>query len=59
MVIAASRLSDAAADGEVLVSQRVFAALEDRLEAVALEPLTLKGFSRPVPAYAVRALREP
>jgi class 3 adenylate cyclase len=58
VVIVASRLSDAAADGEVLVSQRIHAALEDRLEADALEPIKLKGFSRPVPAYAVRALRD-
>lgn len=57
VVIVASRLSDAAADGQVLVSQRVHAALEDRLEADAIEPITLKGFSRPMPAYAVRALR--
>jgi adenylate cyclase len=57
VVIVASRLSDAAADGQVLVSQRVHAALEDRLDAEAIEPLRLKGFSRPMPAYAVRALR--
>ena len=57
VVILASRLSDAAADGEVLVSQRLFAALEDRLDAEPLEPITLKGFTRPVPAYSVRALR--
>jgi adenylate cyclase len=48
VVIMASRLSDAAADGELLVSQRLFAALEDRIEAEELEPITLKGFSRSV-----------
>lgn len=58
VVITASRLSDAAADGEVLVSQRLFAALEDRLEVEELAPITLKGFSRSVPVYAVRALRD-
>jgi len=56
VVILASRLSDVAADGEILVSQRVAAALEDRLAADATEPMALKGLSRPVPAFRVRAL---
>jgi class 3 adenylate cyclase len=56
VVILASRLSDAAADGQILVSQRLVAALEDRLEADSLEPLALKGYARPVPVSAVRAL---
>jgi adenylate cyclase len=56
VVILASRLSDAAADGEILVSQRVAAALEDRLQADRREPMALKGLSRPVTAFAARAL---
>lgn len=55
VVILASRLSDAAAPGEILLSQRLNAVIES---AVATEPvpeLTLKGFSRPVPAFRVMA----
>ena len=58
VVILASRLSDAAKDGQVLISQRLHAVLEDRLLAEALEPLPLKGFARPVPAYLVNGLRD-
>jgi class 3 adenylate cyclase len=58
VVILASRLSDAAADGQVLVSQRVHAALDPRLDAEAVEPLALKGMGRPVIAYAARSLQE-
>lgn len=53
VVILASRLSDAAEPGQILLSQRLNAAVEHR---VATEPLTersLKGFSRPVPAFGV------
>jgi len=49
----AARLCGEAAAGEILVSQRVRAALEG---AVATEPageLVLKGFHRPVPAFRV------
>jgi Adenylate and Guanylate cyclase catalytic domain/GAF domain len=47
VVILASRLSEAAAPGEILVSQRLFAAMEEEFEAEEVEPLPLKGFSRP------------
>ena len=53
----ASRLCDEAADGEVLLSQRAFAVIEDLVEAEPLGDLTLKGFIRPVTAYRVRALK--
>jgi adenylate cyclase len=53
----ASRLSDVASPGEILISQRVLASVEDRVDAEAVEPLTLKGFTRPVPAFRVNALR--
>ncbi|MDQ7828411.1 MAG: response regulator [Armatimonadota bacterium] len=53
----ASRLCDEAAPGQILVSQRVLADVETAVEAEPLGPLVLKGFSRPVPAYNVRALR--
>jgi class 3 adenylate cyclase len=49
----ASRLCDEAKPGQILISPRVFMAVED---AVAVEPIgdfTLKGISRPVAAYNV------
>jgi adenylate cyclase len=56
VVILASRLSDAAAPGEILVSQRVHAAVGDRAVAEAVQELQLKGFSRPVYAFRVVAI---
>ncbi len=54
----ASRLSAEAKAGQILVSNRVWAAIEDRAEAVPIGELQLKGFHRSVPAYAVTGLRE-
>jgi adenylate cyclase len=54
----ASRLCDAASDGEILISQRVFAEIEHLLEAELVGELTLKGFVRPVTAYRVLRLEE-
>ncbi|MCV0402440.1 MAG: GAF domain-containing protein [Chloroflexi bacterium] len=54
-VILASRLSDAAGPGEVLASQRLHAAVEDRVEAETVGELDLKGLSRPVTAFRVRS----
>lgn len=56
-VILASRLSSAALAGQILASQRVMAAVEESVEAVALEDLDLKGFSQPVPASSILSLR--
>ena len=53
----ASRLSDEAEAGQILVSARVHAAAEDLIESEPVGPLTLKGFARPVPAFNVLALR--
>jgi class 3 adenylate cyclase len=47
----ASRLSDEATPGQTLLSQRVYAALEGRVEAAPLAQLQLKGFARPVQPY--------
>lgn len=55
----ASRLCDEAAPWQILISQRVHAAVEDLVEAEPVGELVLKGFSRPVPAYNVARLREP
>ena len=37
--------------GEILTSQRVFAAVKGRFVAEPRGELSLKGFSKPVPAY--------
>jgi adenylate cyclase len=47
----AARLSDEAAPGQILLSQRVYAALEDRVETRPVADLELKGFTRPVPVH--------
>jgi class 3 adenylate cyclase/putative methionine-R-sulfoxide reductase with GAF domain len=57
-VILASRLSGAATAGQILVSQRVFASIEDRADCEPVEGLELKGFSHTMTAYAVASLRE-
>lgn len=53
----ASRLCDEARDGQILISQRVWAALEGLADVEPLADLTLKGFSRPVPAYSLAGMR--
>jgi hypothetical protein len=47
----ASRLSDEAAPGQILLSPRVYAALEERVAAQPVAELQVKGFARSVPAY--------
>jgi len=51
----ASRLCDAAAPGQIVVSQRVLAEVEELVEARPLGRLELKGFGKPVEAFAVAA----
>ncbi|KAB7746472.1 response regulator [Nostocoides sp. F2B08] len=53
----AARLSDSAASGQVLIGQRVHAEIETLVDAEAVGELGLKGFGRPVAAYAVHGLR--
>jgi class 3 adenylate cyclase len=53
----ASRLSTQAAAGQILIGQRLFAAVEETVDTTPAGNLELKGFGRPVPAYEVRALR--
>ena len=53
----ASRLCDEAASGDILISQRALATIEDLVEATPLGDLTLKGFSRPVATYRILGLR--
>ena len=49
----ASRLCDAAEPGQIVVSQRVLAEVEQLVEAEPLGGLELKGFGRPVEAFSV------
>jgi class 3 adenylate cyclase len=53
----ASRLSTHAAAGQILIGQRVFAAVEEAVEAAPVGELELKGFGRLVTAYELRGLR--
>ena len=53
----AARLCTEAGGGQILVSERVYAALGDLVEAEPLGELSLKGFQRPVRTYRLRALR--
>lgn len=57
-VILASRLSSAAKAGQILISQRVMAEVEDAVEADVVPDLELKGFSSAITAYAVLACLE-
>jgi adenylate cyclase len=51
----ASRLCDAAEPGQIVVSQRVLAEVEEIVEVEPLGALTLKGFGKPLEAFAVTA----
>jgi GAF domain-containing protein len=59
VVILASRLSAEARGGEILITQRLYAAVEELVTVGPVRETTLKGFSRPVPVYNVVALRAP
>jgi adenylate cyclase len=53
----ASRLSTHAEAGQILIGQRVFAAVEEAVDTAPVGELELKGFGRPITAYEVRRLR--
>ena len=53
----ASRLADEAAGGQILIAQRLFAEVEDAVDAEPAGEFTLKGFQRPVAAFNVLAVR--
>jgi class 3 adenylate cyclase len=55
----AARLSDAAAPGQILLSQRAYSAVEDRVAAQRVEQLQVKGFSNPVQAYDLLRVTAP
>jgi adenylate cyclase len=54
----AARLCAEAQGGQILVSQRVYAAVEALVEAEPLGEFELKGFHRPVTVYNVGGLKE-
>src|SRR3989449_162022 len=53
----AARLCGEAKPGQILISQRVLAAVEDSVDVEELGGLTLRGFSKPVPAFNVVRLK--
>ncbi|MGH8064406.1 MAG: response regulator [Candidatus Entotheonellia bacterium] len=53
----ASRLCDEAKGDQILVSQRVFSAVEVLVETETVGELSLKGFSRPIAVYNIIGLR--
>jgi class 3 adenylate cyclase/CheY-like chemotaxis protein len=55
----AARLCGEARPGQILVSRRVLALVEDLVEAQPVGELALKGLSRPVPAFELIGLRRP
>jgi len=54
----AARLSDEALSGQILMSQRAYAALEARVEARPVAALQMKGFVRPTPAYELQRISD-
>jgi class 3 adenylate cyclase len=55
----AARLCGEAKPGQILVSQRLLGAVEALAEAEPVGELSLKGFSKPVPAFNVVGLKAP
>jgi len=53
----AARLCGEAKGGQILIAARVAAAVEGMIDAEELDPLTLKGLTRPVPVWSVGGLR--
>jgi adenylate cyclase len=52
----ASRLADEATAGQILISQRLYAEIEEHVEVEPAGEFKLKGFQRPVPAFNVLAV---
>ena len=52
----AARLCEQAGAGQILISQRVFAATEHLLVTEPIGELTLRGFARPTRAYEIKGL---
>ena len=54
----ASRLADEAASGQILISQRLYAEVEEAVDVEPVGEFTLRGFQRRVTAFNVLAARE-
>jgi class 3 adenylate cyclase len=52
-----SRLCGEAKAGQILVAQKVYGFVEDRVTAEPVGELSLKGFHQPVPAFNITALK--
>jgi class 3 adenylate cyclase len=52
----ASRLSDEAQSGQILIDRRTCAALGEAADVEAVGPLSLKGFAQPVAAFLLKRL---
>lgn len=52
----AARLSDFAADGQILVSRRTWGEIENAATARPVGPLELKGFAQPIEAFLLEGL---
>jgi class 3 adenylate cyclase/CheY-like chemotaxis protein len=57
VVIVAQRLCSQARPGQILVSQRVQAAVEDDVEMSPVGEVNLKGMTRPMPVFEAHAVR--
>jgi adenylate cyclase len=53
VTIVAARLSGKAEAGQILISQRLNAAIEDRIETTPVGEIDLKGMARPLQAFSV------
>ena len=53
----AARLNAKAPNGEIWVGERTYEQAREEFEWRAIEPLALKGKSRPVPCYAIQGIR--
>ena len=53
----AARLCSEAKGGQILVDRKTMAKVEGLVDSVALGPLTLKGFTHPVPAFELGTLK--
>jgi class 3 adenylate cyclase len=49
----ASRLCSAAGAGEILLAESTFERVQEKVPAERLDPLSVKGFSKPIPVYRI------
>jgi adenylate cyclase len=54
----ASRLCNQAQSGQILISQRIYAAVEKLVEGELVGEISLKGFHKPMPTFNVVGLKE-